>query len=238
MGWLEVVVVVVAVVAGSLAQAAAGFGIALIAGPALVAVDPDFMPLPLMVGGLLVGTRHLVREWHGVDRAVLGRCLLGMPIGVVAGQISASTFSDQDLKLAVGLLVVVAVILVAVGASPPRGRWTDPICGLLVAFGMRVAALPGPAFMILNHDQPPSMIRPNMSALNMANAGVILGVMFSAGDVQAGDLGRTALVCGSTLIGLTLAPPVRRWVDAIWFRPVLLCLSGLGGLAVVVESLA
>jgi hypothetical protein len=59
-----------------------------------------------------------------------------------------------------------------------------------------------------------------------------------AGDVQAGDLGRTALVCGSTLIGLTLAPPVRRWVDATWFRPVLLCLSGFGGLAVVVGSLA
>jgi len=89
----------------------------------------------------------------------------------------------------------------------------------------------------LNHDRPPSMIRPNMSALNVMNAGLILGAMTAMGDLHADDLGRSALVCGSAVIGLVLAPPVRRRVDATWFRQAVLCLAGLGGLAVVVGEL-
>jgi uncharacterized protein len=235
--WLEVVVVVVAVAVGALAQASGGFGIALISGPALVAVDPAFVPVPLMIGGLVVGTRHLVREWNGLDGTFLRQCLIGMPVGVVAGHLATSAFSERGLKVTVGLLVVVAVVFVGMGIAPPRGRWTGPVCGLLVAFGTRVAALPGPPFVILNHDRPPSMIRPNMSALNVMNAGLILGAMTAMGDLHADDLGRSALVCGSAVIGLVLAPPVRRRVDATWFRQAVLCLAGLGGLAVVVGEL-
>lgn len=229
--------VVVAVAVGALVQASGGFGIALISGPALVAVNPAFVPVPLMIGGLVVGTRHLVREWNGLDETFLRHCLIGIPVGLVAGHLATSAFSDRELKVVVGLLVVIAVVLVGVGVTPPRGRWTGPVCGLLVAFGTRVAALPGPPFVILNHDQPPSMIRPNMSALNVMNAGLILGAMTAMGDLHADDLGRAALVCGSAVIGLVLAPPVRRWVDATWFRPAVLCLSGFGGLAVLVGEL-
>ena len=106
MDWLEVVVVVVAVAVGALAQASGGFGIALISGPALVAVDPAFVPVPLMIGGLVVGTRHLVREWNGLDGTFLRQCLIGMPVGVVAGHLATSAFSERGLKVTVGLLVV------------------------------------------------------------------------------------------------------------------------------------
>ena len=39
---------------------------------------------------------------------------------------------------------------------------------------------------------------------------------------------------GSALIGLLLAPPVRRYVDTNWFRPAVLCVCGLGGLATTI----
>lgn len=78
------------------------------------------------------------------------------------------------------------------------------------------------------------MIRPNLSALSLVNLVVIVTIMATAGQVTAADLGRGALVAGSAAIGLVVAPPVRRWVDRRWFRPLILVLAGLGGLAVVV----
>ena len=233
MSGLEVLVVVLAVVAGAVAPASSGFGITLIAAPVLVAVEPAFLPLPMMIGGMTVGLRHLVRERSGIEWSYLSRCLVGMPIGVALGHLATGTLSESGLKVAVGALIVLAVVLVAVGWAPQRGRWTAPVCGLLVAFGTRVAALPGPPFVILHHDRPPSMIRPNLSALNLVNLVVIVTIMATAGQVTAADLGRGALVAGSAAIGLVVAPPVRRWVDRRWFRPLVLSLAGLGGLAVV-----
>ena len=234
MSGLEVLVVVLAMVAGAVAQASSGFGITLISAPVLVAVEPAFLPLPMMIGGMTVGLRHLVRERSGIEWSYLSRCLVGMPIGVALGHLATGTLSESGLKVAVGVLIVLAVVLVAVGWAPQSGRWTAPVCGLLVAFGTRVAALPGPPFVILHHDRPPSMIRPNLSALNLVNLVVIVTIMATAGQVTAADLGRGALVAGSAAIGLVVAPPVRRWVDRRWFRPLVLVLAGLGGLAVVV----
>ena len=183
---------------------------------------------------MTVGLRHLVRERSGIEWSYLSRCLVGMPIGVALGHLATGTLSESGLKVAVGVLIVLAVVLVAVGWAPRRGRWTAPVCGLLVAFGTRVAALPGPPFVILHHDRSPSMIRPNLSALNLVNLVVIVTIMATAGQVTAADLGRGALVAGSAAIGLVVAPPVRRWGDRRWFRPLILVLAGLGGLAVVV----
>ena len=142
MSGLEVLVVVLAVVAGAVAQASSGFGITLIAAPVLVAVEPAFLPLPMMIGGMTVGLRHLVRERSGIEWSYLSRCLVGMPIGVALGHLATGTLSESGLKVAVGALIVLAVVLVAVGWAPQRGRWTAPVCGLLVAFGTRVAACP------------------------------------------------------------------------------------------------
>ena len=154
MSGLEVLVVVLAVVAGAVAQASSGFGITLIAAPVVVAVEPAFLPLPMMIGGMTVGLRHLVRERSGIEWSYLSRCLVGMPIGVALGHLATGMLSESGLKMAVGVLIVLAVVLVAVGWAPRRSRWTAPVCGLLVAFGTRVAALPGPPFVILHHDRP------------------------------------------------------------------------------------
>ena len=152
---LEILVVVVAVVAGSMVQATAGVGITLVAAPVLLAVDPAFVPLPL----------------------------------------------------------------------------------ILVAFSLRVAALPGPPYAILHHDDPPEVLRPNISALVLVLAGTISIRLLVGGEVTGADLGRVALVMGSALVGLLLAPPLRRWVDSGWFRPALLSVCGLGGLATALGAI-
>ena len=89
---------------------------------------------------------------------------------------------------------------------------------------MRVAALPGPPYAILHHDDPPEVLRPNISSLILVLSGTIFIRLLVGGEVDAADMGRSALVMGSALIGLLLAPPVRRYGSTPdWFRPAVLC---------------
>jgi len=64
---VEILLVVVAVVVGAMVQASAGIGITLVAAPVLLAVDPAFVPLPLILGGTVVGVRNVVMEFPGFD---------------------------------------------------------------------------------------------------------------------------------------------------------------------------
>lgn len=235
---IEIVLVVAAVAAGSLVQASAGIGIALVAGPVLIAVDPAFVPLPLILGGGVVGIRNVTMEFSGFDARRWWKCLLGAPAGLILGEVALNGLSERGLTLAVGVLVVLSVVAVASGWKPPARRWTSTLAGALSAFTLRVAALPGPPYAILHHDDPPHVLRPNISAFVMVMTVVVTVRLLVDGAIDGDEMGRIALVMGSAVIGLVLAPPVRRWVDRDWFRPVLLGICGLGGLATIVSALA
>ncbi len=235
---VEIVVVVVAVAAGALVQATAGIGITLVAAPFLLAVDPDFVPLPLMVGGVVVGLRNVTREFAGFDAVRWRRCLLGAPVGLVAGELALAALSERGLRIVVGALVVVSVAAMASGWRPVASRWASVLSGSLVAFGLRVAALPGPPYAIVHHDDPPHVLRPNLASFVLVMTAVVVLRLVVTGSLSSRDLELSALVMGSAVVGLVLAPPFRRWVDKALFRPMLLGLCGLGGLATVVGAVA
>ena len=234
---IEIVLVVVAVAAGSLVQASAGIGIALVASPVLMAVDPAFVPLPLILGGTVVGIRNVTMEFSGFDAKRWRKCLLGAPVGLVLGELALAGLSERGLTLAVGVLVVLSVVAVGSGWKPPSRRWMSVLAGVLTAFTLRVAALPGPPYAILHHDDPPQVLRPNLAGFVMVLSAVVTVRLLVGGAIDGAAVGRIALVMGSAVIGLVLAPPVRRWVDGEWFRPGLLGVCGLGGLATIVGAL-
>ena len=108
---VEILLVVVAVVVGAMVQASAGIGITLVAAPVLLAVDPAFVPLPLILGGTVVGVRNLVMEFPGFDARRWRRCLLGAPAGLLLGEVALANLSERGLILAVGLLLLVSVVV-------------------------------------------------------------------------------------------------------------------------------
>jgi uncharacterized membrane protein YfcA len=234
---LEILLVVAAVVAGAVVQASAGIGITLVAAPVLLAIDPAFVPLPLILGGAVVGIRNVTMEFAGFDARRWRRCLLGAPVGLLLGELALANLSERGLTTAIGLLVVVSVVAVASGWHPRRRSWTSVLAGVLVALSLRVAALPGPPYAILHHDDPPEVLRPNISSLILVLSSTIFIRLLVGGEVGAADMGRSALVMGSAFIGLLLAPPVRRHVDTNWFRPAVLCVCGLGGLATALGAI-
>jgi hypothetical protein len=71
----------------------------------------------------------------------------------------------------------------------------------------------------------------------MVMSAVVTVRLLAGGAIDGAEVERIGLVMGSAVIGLVLAPPVRRWVDREWFRPVLLGICGLGGLATIVGAL-
>ena len=82
---------------GATVQGSIGIGYALVAGAGLVAIDPSFVPGPILVIGMIVGCRHVIAERAHLEKAAWKRCLLGLPVGLVGGLIVLESMSDRTL---------------------------------------------------------------------------------------------------------------------------------------------
>jgi uncharacterized membrane protein YfcA len=225
---------VVAVVAGSLAQAVTGFGFALVAAPALVAwLGPTPAVVTVCVLGTLASLPPYLREarhtrWPAVvvwfvpataATWLVGRALGGVDTGLLAA--------------GAGAAVLVAVALLAAGRSAPRAAgFHGAVLAGAVSGAMNVAGGVG---------GPPV-------ALYAANAGwstprtrATLLAFFALQNVV------TVAVLGwvnppwTTLVGMVAGTAVGVWaarrLPASAVRVAVLATAGIGGAALVVGGL-
>ena len=237
MSWVELAAVATVTVLGSIVHGSTGIGIGLVAGPTLLTVDPRFVPGPLLLSSLIVGARHLVVERDQMNRAILTRLLLGVPPGMAAVLIVLAIVDDRVMALTIGVMVVMAAVALLAGVRLPRTPGFEVLGGAASAFGSMAAALPGPPLVMTLHDLPGPVMRPTVAAI-VNIIGLVVAISLAAlGRFGLAELSLLALLVPFVLAGLYLARFVRPWLDSVFFRPAVLCLSLASGLALVAGNL-
>ena len=233
----HVVVILVATSVGATVHASVGLGIGLVAGPALVIVDPAFVPGPLILATLALTLRHLIRDGRQADRGTVVRAFRGVPFGLGGGLVVAASTDDGTMRVVVGGAIVVAAALLLLGVRISRTSRTDVIGGVAFSFSLITAAIPGPAAAVAFNDLDPSTYRGTMGFIGVP-VGLLSMILLVMTDAFGRDeLELTGRMMPGILVGLTAAGWARPYLDRSWFRPALLWLALLGGAAVVVRQL-
>lgn len=235
--WQELVIVAAITILGSVVHGTTGIGLGLVAGPALLAIDPRFVPGPLLLSTLIVGSRHLVVERRNIDRAILARLIIGLPFGTVAALLLMTNVDQRMMALGIGGLVMMASTALLLGLELPRTPPYEVVGGAAAAFGSMTAAIPGPALVLSLHDMPGPSMRPTLAAI-----GNILGLVAAVGLAAVGRFGPEELKLLGLLVpfvlgGLYLARFVRPWLDHRFFRSSVLCLALAGGAGLAVANI-
>ena len=242
---LSAVVAALAVLVGATVQATTGFGLALIAGPALVAVlEPAeavsaLLVLATVTNALLLvvrtGGRPAVR-WSDV-RAVT----VAAAPGLAAGVLLLSVASKAALQLAVGIGVLLAVSLQVRRrrADPADGpahgaSWTVLVVGLTAGVLTTTTGTNGPPLVLwLEHRRAaPGEMRDTLAAmflaLNLLGAATI--ALLGRGEQAVRPL-PLALLLAVAVAGHVAGRRLFHRLDARQFRIAGLTLSALAGLA-------
>ena len=112
-------------VLGATAQGSIGIGYGMVAGAGLVAIDPSFVPGPLLIIGVIISVRHAVVEREHLDRGIWLRAMVGLPVGLFSGLAVLNAMSDRALGLAVGAAIAVASVALLLGLSVRRNPVMD-----------------------------------------------------------------------------------------------------------------
>ena len=234
---VEIAIIIGLSMAGSIVHGSIGIGLGLVAAPALVAIDPAFAPGPLLLAGQVVGIRHVLVEYHQADLQAWKRGLYGVPVGVVGALLVLEMMSDKLLAIMVGSLTAVAAALLLAGWDLSRTPRSETVAGAVCAFSSLTAALPGPPLVCVYSDMKPSMMRPTASLLILSVTSVGFLTLLTTGNFGREEFGLLAWLMPGVVAGLIASRWVRPHLSRPWFRPLVLTIALIGGLALVGRQL-
>jgi uncharacterized membrane protein YfcA len=132
---------------------------------------------------------------------------------------------------------VASAVAVLAGAAPRRTRTTLLGVGAFTAFTGVTAGLPGPPITIAYHDAPPPMLRATGSVFISLFIVAATALLVGFGEYGRREVELTLLLVPPVLVGLLVARYLRPLIDVTVFRPVIVVLAGLGGLALILTEL-
>lgn len=251
-----------AALAGALLQSATGFGFALIAAPALLAVvsPGEAIGALLVLGAVLSGLVLFgERRRRSIRRGELGPVLAAAVPGLVAGALVLRAVPKATLQVLVGAAVVVAVAVQARGArgrsaaqataAPPHAAACGPAgraaaigAGLLTGLMTTSTGISGPPLVLLLEARGarPGEMRDTLAAsfLALNVLGLAAIPFFVAPDVATGRLAALAALVGLVVAGHALGRLVFARIDGRRYRPAVMAVALAAGLASVAAGLS
>ena len=226
-----------AVVAGALVQGVVGFGIALVAAPVLLLVDPRLVPAGMLVVSCAAPWTTLAQEWRQIDWWGLRWSLAGRLVGTGGGVWLVSVLSSDGIGLAVAVMVLVAVAVSISGVHVGINRGRLLVAGALGGVGGTATAIGGPPMAVLYQHQEGPTIRATLAGFFAVGQLVSLVALLGSGVVDARAAWTGAVLVPGTLVGAWLARLLRHHVDAGRMRPAVLTVATLSAIALVVRAL-
>lgn len=220
-------------------QLASGSGFGLLAAPLLLLVEPDAVPVPLLLVTVPV---MLVAAWQ--DRTglaggfELGRVVIAaVPAAVVAAAMAPAALAPA-VVLMLGILEVVVAGAALAGWRLPEAPLVAPAAGVASGTLAALVATPGLPVLVVYRNANPSAYRANLAVyylvITVASIGLILGLRGIGTDALAA----TARLLPGVLVGWPLGVWLGRRIAARQLRPVGLTLAALAGAALIVKASA
>lgn len=224
------------VAVGALVQGAVGFGLALVAAPLLAIIDPQLVPVPLLMvtaahAVLALRREHADTDWRGVGWALLGR-LPGIALGVLA----VVMLSPRWFAVLVGLIVLLCAGLSVLRWQP---RPTVPallVAGLVSGAAGTASSIGGPPVALLYQGSQGPEVRATLAAYFTAGTLLSLAGLAVAGRIDGAAVQSAAVLLPFTAAGFLLSGPARRVLDRGWVRPAVVVLAAAGAVGLLVQA--
>lgn len=236
LSWQVVALIGLATTVGAYVQAVVGLGLGLLAAPIVALLEPSLVPvltlwLALLIAGLNLADEHAHVDWRATAWSVPAR----VP-GTVVGAWLVASFTEEQIGVALALMVLIAVALSVHTVLVPLNPVSLSVAGFVAGATGTATSIGGPPMALLYQRERPAVVRATLSVFFFV--GVILSLI---GLALSGSLGRTP-----SLLALALAPGVvlgyvvgrisRRYVDAEVFRRGVLVVCTISAVVLLVRS--
>ncbi|WP_158584063.1 sulfite exporter TauE/SafE family protein [Salinibius halmophilus] len=229
-------IALVVIVLSSVVQTAVGFGLAIIAVPILVLIDPNMVPAPIVIVAFFQLWLNLYAHRAHVNWKPLLWAFVGRVPGTVAAVLALRLTGEAGLQWFIGLAVLMAVIISLSKWRLALNRRNHFFAGMASGFTGTTSAIGGPPIALLYQHQTGDTVRANLSAY------FIVGSVMSIIGMGAGGLltMQSWLYAGAflipTFVGVWIGLRVKHLLKPTFMRPAMLILCGTCAVVVLAQA--
>ncbi len=222
---------------GALTQSLIGFGLAVVASPLLYLVEPELVPVPVIVMGFSISLLTLFRERHGLEFNGLQYALLGRLPGGIAGAALLLIAPQPILGLTIAAIVALAVILSIFKFTVQITRKSLFGAGFISGIFGTIAAIGGPPLAILLAGKDAKQFRAALSAFFVFSSLISLTILGITGLVTLYHFYLSALLLPSVILGYLTANRLVGLVDKQKIKIATLFLCSLSAILLASKSI-
>jgi hypothetical protein len=210
---------------GAAVQGAVGFGMALVAAPLLVLIDPRLVPGPIQLATFVFALLTSGRELKHIDSRGVTIALIGRLPGIALGAYALAKLSDEALSRCFALIVLLAVLITVLGA-----RW-KPTTSALLGAGLlsgvmgTVSSIGGPPIALVYADEDGPRLRSTLALYFMIGSALSMVALVLVGRFGSAEVHATLWLLPGTLAGYVLSSPLRHVLDRGYTRMAVLAVS-------------
>jgi uncharacterized protein len=222
----------------AIVQSSMGMGFGQVAGPLLLLINADFVPVPIIMMGMLVATMNAIKGRKQVVIGELGFSLAGRIAGSIAAGWLIVLMTDKDTFS----LLFAGLILLAVALS--LGKWrlhpnpkTLIVAGTASGFMGTITSVGAPPMGIVYQHSPGPMVRATLNAFFALGTVASLCALGWFGLLRQDHLMFAIALTPALLFGIWISKYLTSFVDRR-FRKLVLGVCIVSSLAVIWDALA
>jgi len=222
--------------AGTLIQGAIGFGTNLVAAPILALINPDLVPVPVILSSLVFNVLVARRDRGELPWTAIRWPLLGLVPASIVGAAAVAVTDKRQLGLLFAVLVLIGVALSVSGLHPRPSRPALAVAGAASGFMGTTTGIGGPPMALMFQRQRGPQIRASLARFFGVGSVVSIVPLLLFGQVHWADLGRAAVLIPGGLVGFVLSKHLARRLDHGYVRHAVLAVSAISAVIVLVRS--
>lgn len=230
---VQLIIASAVMAAGSMLHGSVGFGMAMIAAPLLLLLNPELVPAPIILCAGVLVVSMLWRERSALDFREVSWAVVGSVIGTAAAAVLLAYISQRTFMLVFGsmLLAIVAINMIRWRGQP--GRWIILGAGFLSGLMGTTTSVGGPPMALVYQNADPVKLRSMLAAFAVAGFAFAVAGLMAAGKLGLREVVLAGYLVPGTLLGFILSNYTRHWLKPGFVRPAVLLLSGLAAVAIL-----
>jgi uncharacterized protein len=237
LAWPVVVLIGLVVMLGAYVQAVVGLGLGLLSAPIVALVEPSLVPDLTLWLALLVAGLNLLDEHEHVDwRSTRWSLPLRVP-GTVLGAWLVATFTEEQIGVALAVMVLIAVVLSVRTVDVPVNPATLMTAGFVAGTTGTATSVGGPPIALLYQHGDPKVVRATLSVFFFVGVILSLGGLAIAGSLERGPALLALAMAPGVLVGYVVGRRTRN-LDQGLFRRGVLVVCTVSALILLARSVA
>jgi uncharacterized protein len=229
----EAILAMLIIIGGASLQGTIGFGMSLVTAAMLAMVDPDFVPVPLLVNAVLLNIMVTGSERESFAARTALWPIIGRAIGAILTVILLAKLPKEHMQVFFGVMVLLAVILIKSGWHIKETSPNLLAAGTLSGVMGTAVAIGAPPLALALDQRDPARFRSTIAGICLAGSFISFVALAVGGAVTARKLLMALILLPGMLVGFAISRRTKRFVDGDALRPFIIFIAGASAIVLI-----